>query len=1812
MKGGILFFDINKEDYLPLIRRAVKDGFTPILNGERLIRSAEKEGVRVVNLGGFIPNVDAARDAVKERIDGISEIIRSDQKTMPPVFRKGAGFRNEFLKNLANLMTSQVLVIETMEVLTSRLEIDLIALGCDNSHIQRALVEYADLKGIPTIQIAHGLFNRPVVQFAGNIPPLYSDHITVFGKRSRQIFLEDGTDPDRVFLTGSVEWDSLYHAKRSLSQKEARTRLGLDPDKPVILFCGTYADGASAFFSPVCHRLFEIHGALIEAIKNLGQEVQLLIRPHPLELKRAGISSKVAAGFIGYYAEWLARQGVRNLRILTGHKVESILAADIVIGMNNSSMMAESMILERPVIKMSFGEWDSNTFSEDDGLTVLEEPDRLPESLKRLISSRAQRQEAVKRQNAGLEDLNHGNDGKAGQRVYEVISGLASRKRKERLKASVTQEVAGFSQRGAQERLKILEVVHNFPPFQVGGTELYTFHLAKEFKEMGHDVTVLFPVFDRNLEDYSFKPFEYDGLKTIRFNQFGKNKKSYSDYLNMEFDDPFREFLKQHPFDVVHFQHLYGLSANWITIARDQGSRTILKIDDLFFLCRQIHLNTPDGNHCSGPESVEKCYRCSFRKTGQSDPAIKKAGCGELSQRREVLKTAYSRPHMIHTPSDFAKTIHEKYGFENKNVRVIPTGIWPFDVKEKTRPSDGKIRVAYVGAIDRRKGIGEFLSAVELFIAETGLHSNLNFQIYGNHNSDVLFESMISKTSEYDCLEYCGKLDPSNRSELFAKIDLLVSPSIGENYPFLLREALYAGVPVAATRIAGVAEIVQEGKNGFLFPPNDPASLAEIFRKISERPETLSELITGGSGIRTIFQEANELARLFVQTDAGVTETIPKISIIIVTYNSEETINHCLSSIPGSTRLPFEVLLIDNHSIKPIRDSISETWIREDCLKIIENPENLGFSRAANQGIKCASGEHIVLLNPDCTLSGQSLDLMRNHFEQGVAAVGPLSNYAAGGQNLFQYNSMPIGQNIALEEISKRLFEKNQGRGIETKLLIGFCLMLKKSVLDHIGLLDEDLFLGNDDLDLSLRIADFGYKLIVATDTVVYHKGQVSFATLENERKSRLMQDSLDRFYTKLEKKFGPGRVPSSTEIWGLDILGIPSKFLGECNPIIGGEESGWGDRKVAIIYDNVIRPDTTGEYCNRALSTFCRCDHYLPSQLTELSGTGYDLFLYIDDGLQYEIPLHLRPNAWWVIDTHLQYDIDLKKARRFDFVFAAQKDGAAKLRRDGIKSARWLPLAADPDIHKKHPVEKVFDVAFVGHIAEGPRNDLIETIKSSFDNVFIGRKFFDEMAQIYSQSRIVFNRSIRNDVNMRVFEAMSCGSLLITNRLSENGQNELFKPGFDFVEYQDEKDLLGKIRDYLEDEESRERIAAAGRASIQKNHTYTHRMKGLINTILNESRGLRNFGEDDGLVSIIVVTFNGMEATRRCMESVHEFTDVPFELIVVDNGSTDGTLEYLEELPDRTLIKNKKNLGFAAANNIGIEQSKGEYVLLLNNDTILTSGWLRRLKRAIDLAPEIGLAGPMTNHAYSFVQCIEKGKYDDTQHPEEFAGDFARQNKNRFIPTIEKLVAFCILIKREVIEEIGVLDEEYGAGNFEDDDFCLRARLAGFGSMVAGEAFVYHEGSHSFKKNHIDYQKMMKRNLEIFKTKWKDQIEFRGDVYYLKDDLKQYALNEIRLGEDAFNQEDNEAAREHFLKALEWEPESPAALNNLGVLDWQHGKTVGAAEYFMKALRKMPTYTDAIENLIQISTNTQLPDKTLKEIYQICRNNKLTEETPV
>ena len=239
--------------------------------------------------------------------------------------------------------------------------------------------------------------------------------------------------------------------------------------------------------------------------------------------------------------------------------------------------------------------------------------------------------------------------------------------------------------------------------------------------------------------------------------------------------------------------------------------------------------------------------------------------------------------------------------------------------------------------------------------------------------------------------------------------------------------------------------------------------------------------------------------------------------------------------------------------------------------------------------------------------------------------------------------------------------------------------------------------------------------------------------------------------------------------------------------------------------------------------------------------------------------------------------------------------------------------------------------------------------------------------------------------------------------------------------------------------------------------------------------------------LSIVIVTFNNLSFTRQCLESVFTRTLHPnFEVIVVDNASSDGTRDYLEELrdehPNLRLIFNDENFGFARANNQGLAAASGDYLVLLNNDTVVPRGWTNGLLRPLR-QKDIGLVNSVTN--FSGNESRIDVSYSDMFGMEEFAARYTAEHFGEIFD-IRVAAMYCVAMRRDTYETIGPLDERFGVGMFEDDDYSHRMRIAGYRVVCAEDSFVHHFGQASFKKlDPKEYQKTWDANQTYFQKKW-------------------------------------------------------------------------------------------------------------------------------
>ncbi|MFI5349410.1 MAG: glycosyltransferase family 2 protein [Elusimicrobiota bacterium] len=230
-------------------------------------------------------------------------------------------------------------------------------------------------------------------------------------------------------------------------------------------------------------------------------------------------------------------------------------------------------------------------------------------------------------------------------------------------------------------------------------------------------------------------------------------------------------------------------------------------------------------------------------------------------------------------------------------------------------------------------------------------------------------------------------------------------------------------------------------------------------------------------------------------------------------------------------------------------------------------------------------------------------------------------------------------------------------------------------------------------------------------------------------------------------------------------------------------------------------------------------------------------------------------------------------------------------------------------------------------------------------------------------------------------------------------------------------------------------------------------------------------------LTSVIIPCWNALELTRVCLQRLVLRTTRAYELIVIDNGSNDGTGDWLEafrrralrENPHGTLrrfriISNAKNLGYPASMNQGIRSARGGFLLFGNNDVAVTPLWLENMQAALrPPRPPVGGVSPLSNPVRALEAPMSWGcrpLYRGIKSLERYAGAaLLRRGRPVFIPVEEFLNGFWFLTRRSVIRKIGSFDERYGPGGFEDFDLQWRMRRAGYRLGFAGRSYVHHIG---------------------------------------------------------------------------------------------------------------------------------------------------------
>jgi len=402
--------------------------------------------------------------------------------------------------------------------------------------------------------------------------------------------------------------------------------------------------------------------------------------------------------------------------------------------------------------------------------------------------------------------------------------------------------------------MRLLYVIHQFFPDCHSGTEQHCLAAAREARRRGADVTVLSLHWKHDRELPAVELFEqpYDGFRVLRLNHWrGINRNDVlRDYDNRHLESWFQSVLDSVRPDAVHFFHLRQLGSNLMSVARNSGARVIVSLTDFWFLCPRFTLLRPDGSVCSGPpDGGAGCVACNHPELAGVEPATGEPQLTDqapmrlraLLDRQATQLERLSAADAVFAPSNFLASMFAQNGLAPERMQVVPYGlepdrIVPIPTERPRRP----LRLAFCGVLSPWKGPHLVVEAVRQTQApvELRIHGRLDEPMFADYIDDVR-----KKAEGDDRITFAGAYSGNEAARVFADMDVLVVPSTWyENTPFVVLEAFAAGVPVIASDLGGISEVVREGTTGLLFPPGCVSALTTAIERLATDPDLFARL----------------------------------------------------------------------------------------------------------------------------------------------------------------------------------------------------------------------------------------------------------------------------------------------------------------------------------------------------------------------------------------------------------------------------------------------------------------------------------------------------------------------------------------------------------------------------------------------------------------------------------------------------------------------------------------------------------------------------------------------------------------------------------------------------------------------------------------------------------------------------------------------------------------------------------------------------------------------------------------------------------
>jgi len=408
--------------------------------------------------------------------------------------------------------------------------------------------------------------------------------------------------------------------------------------------------------------------------------------------------------------------------------------------------------------------------------------------------------------------------------------------------------------------MRILHIVHQYPPEYIGGTELYTQYLARRQGEAGHHPVVFAPTFSG---DERPEPAVEQGVRVYRRPVGAASRTAV--FLRAFWSPAAHAHLAQildleQP-DLVHIQHLMGLPASVTRLLDRRRIPYLVTLHDYYYICANAQLLTNyNQTICAGPDRFRNCARCVQARAGLRPSAPAGWALAPLLARRaRGLARILEGARAIIAPSNFVRAEYERLGAPAGRITVVRHGIEvPEELPARHESAAGQLRVVYLGNIAWQKGVHVLVEAAN------DCPPGIEVTIYGDLDNQPEYAAGLRRLAQRGAVTFAGRLEREQVWPMLATADVAVVPSLWyETSSLIAAEAQAAGVVVIASNLGALPERVADGQDGLLFPAGDAAALRRLLEALLEQPDWLGRLQKGIRPVRGIEEHVRDIQELY-------------------------------------------------------------------------------------------------------------------------------------------------------------------------------------------------------------------------------------------------------------------------------------------------------------------------------------------------------------------------------------------------------------------------------------------------------------------------------------------------------------------------------------------------------------------------------------------------------------------------------------------------------------------------------------------------------------------------------------------------------------------------------------------------------------------------------------------------------------------------------------------------------------------------------------------------------------------------------------